>query len=162
MPTEPIGLRVLADFASDALHFELLKPANVVAWADSLIAEVETPPAWLIELSLSRVSDPLSIHAALREVPGESALEESLRLLNALVWREWSRGVLTIGKVRGVGWELYRSEFEQHDLSKWGVVVECEGEALDDGHINEATMHDIIDRELARFADDVRLLPSWA
>ena len=162
MPTEPIGTRVLADFASDAVHFELLEPAKVIAWADSLIAGSEMPPPWMMDLSLADQSDPLAVRAALREVPGESDVAQSVRLLNALVLREWRHGNLTIGRVRGIGWQLYRSEFERHELSQWGVVVECEGENLDEGYISEGTMREIIDRELAPFENDVRRLPPWA
>ncbi len=118
MPTEPIGLRLLADFASDAVHFELLEPAKVVAWADSLIAGSELPPPWMMDLSLVDQSDPLAVRAALREVPGESDFSQSIRLLNGLVLREWRRKKLTIGQVRGIAWQLYRSEFERQDLSQ--------------------------------------------
>lgn len=168
MPKEPIGLRVLADFASDAVHFALLEPAKVVAWADSLIADSQVPPPWMIDLSLVNLSDPLAVRAALREVPGASDPPQSIGLLNGLVLREWRHGKLTIGRVRGIGWQLYRSEFERHDLSQWGdlrqwgVVVECIGESLDEGHISEFTMREIIDRELSAFEQDARRLPSWA
>jgi hypothetical protein len=162
MPTEPIGLRLLADFASDAVHFELLEPAKVIAWADSLIAGSELPPPWMMDLSLVDQSDPLAVRAALREVPGESDFGQSIRLLNGLVLREWRRKKLTIGQVRGIGWQLCRSEFERQDLSQWGVVVECEGDSLDEGYISEATMREIIDRELAPFEHDARRLPPWA
>jgi hypothetical protein len=162
MPTKPIGLRVLADFASDAVHFELLEPAKVIAWADSMIGAADVPPPWMIDLSLADQSDPLAVRAALREVPGEPDPDQSTRLLNALVLREWQRGRLTIGRVRGIGWRLYSSELERRDLSRWGVVVECEGESLDDGSISESTLRGIIDRELVPFEADVRQLPPWA
>ena len=98
MLTEPIGIRVLADFASDAVRFELLEPAKVVAWADALIAGSEIAPPWMMDLSLADQSDPLAVCAALREVPGESDVSQSLRLLNGLVLREWRHGNLTIGR----------------------------------------------------------------
>jgi hypothetical protein len=101
------------------------------------------------------------VRAALREVPGEPDVAQSLRLLNGLVLREWRQGNLTIGRVRGIGWQLYRDEFKRHDLSYWGVVVECEGESLDEGYITEDGMRSIIDRQLAPFADQADRLPPW-
>jgi hypothetical protein len=81
-------------------------------------------------------------------------------MLNAIVLREWRYGHLTIGKVRGVGWQLH-SRFEQRELVKWGVIVECEGEFLDDGHISETKMRGVIERELAPFENIIAILPPW-
>ncbi|HEV7298407.1 MAG TPA: hypothetical protein VGN72_03515 [Tepidisphaeraceae bacterium] len=46
-------VRVLADFASNAVLFDLLDPAKVVAWADLLIAGLEILPPWMMDLSLA-------------------------------------------------------------------------------------------------------------
>lgn len=162
MPLDLLNVRVFADFASDALHFKLLDPDNVIAWADSMIAESSIPPDWLMDLSLADRSDTLSVCSALRNVPGRPDPEKSLRLVNALVLREWRLGRLPIGQVRGIGWQLYRSEFEQSDLSKWGVIVECQGESLDAGDIPESTMREVIDRELGIFDEYIQALPPWA
>ena len=157
-----IDLRVLADFAAHAVHFKLLDAARVIAWADSMIAGWDgPPPPWLMDLSLVDATDELAVCGALREVPGAASPEESLALLNGLVLREWQGGRLTIGAVRGIGWSLHRSEFEQHDPSRWGVVVECEGELVDDGLISEADMRARIDRELDQFIAQLRGLPEW-
>jgi hypothetical protein len=153
--------RILADFARDAVYFELLAPARVVAWADSLIATSKLPPPWLLDLSLVNTSDTLAVCAALRAVPGDPDLKTSLQLLNALVLREWRMGHLTIGQVRGIGWKLYRDEFENGDAARWGIVVECRGELLDDGYVSADQMRAIIDDELARFELDLQCLPSW-
>src|SRR5687768_13830818 len=162
MPPEPISLRVLADFASEAIHLDLLKPAQVVVWADLLIAECQMPPVWMIDLALVDPLDPHAVIMALRGVPGESHSDHTIALLNGLVFREWQRGNLTIGQVRGIGWTLFRKEFEERDLTQWGVVVECNGEYLDEGYLSEDDMRDLIDGELAKFEEESQRLPQWA
>jgi hypothetical protein len=162
MSLPSIGQRVLADFALYALRFKVIEAAKIVSWADELIANSESPAPLMIDLSLVDNSDPHSILVLLRQVPGEPNLEESLDLLNGLVLREWRNGRLTIGGVRGIGWVLYMDNVERPDSSKWGVVVECKGEEMDDGYLSEAHMRDLIDHELARFEPELRRLPHWA
>ncbi|QOV91681.1 hypothetical protein [Humisphaera borealis] len=162
MLTPPLDLRVLAQFASDAIHFELLDPANVIVWADSLIAESDIPPPWLIDLSLVDPSDSLAVRAALRAVPGEPDVDQSDRLLNSLVLREWQRGKLTTQRICTIGWQLYTRDPDRRELTQWGVVVDHSGEQLDDGCISKETMRETIDQELVPFADDVPRLPPWA
>lgn len=163
MPTDSDNLRVLAEFAADAFHFGLLAPRQVIAWADSLIAAgPATPPPWLIDLALADPVDRLALLAALAAVPGDRRPAASAALLEGLVWREWSRGTLTIGRVRGVGWQLHQRGAGHSAPAHWGVVIECEGEFLDDGQISEATMRRLIDRQLARFAPEADRLPPWA
>ena len=154
--------RVLADFALYALRFKLIEAAKIVAWADALIAESELPAPWMIDLSLVDKSDPHAVLVLLRQVPGEPNLQESLGLLNGLVSREWRNGRLTIGEVRGIGWMLYMDNVERPDFSKWGVVVECQGEELDAGYLSEAELRGVIDKELVRFQPDLERLPGWA
>jgi hypothetical protein len=163
MPTELIDQKILADFAAEALQFDLIKTASVVAWADELIANLDTsPPAWLVDLSLVDPLDPHAVIVALHAVPGSPNPAGSAALLNGLVLREWRFGHLTIGRVRGIGWQLYRTEFESRNTAMWGVVVECEGETLDQGLISEKKMRQIIDRELGGFEESLRQLPEWA
>ena len=157
-----LDLKVLADFAAQAIHFVLLDPTNVVAWADRQIAAGEIPPPWLIDLSLVNPEDPMAVQSALRAVPGEPDPQQSLLLLNALVLRDWRRGRLSIGRVCGIGWQLYRDQYERgDDTNAWGVVVECNGDELDNGFISQAEMRQIIDFELGRFAGYLPRLPSW-
>jgi hypothetical protein len=157
-----IGYRILADCASYALRFKLIEPAKIVAWADALIAESELPAPWMIDLSLVDKSDPHAVLVLLRQVPGEPKLQDSLALLSALVLREWRSGRLTIGEVRGFGWELYRIYPERLDLTEWGVVVECKGEELDAGYMSDAEMRGVIENELGRFESDLQRLLGWA
>jgi hypothetical protein len=51
---------------------------------------------------------------------------------------------------------------ERPDSSKWGVVVECKGEEMDNGYLSEAQLRDVIDNQLARFEPELRRLPDWA
>jgi|HubBroStandDraft_4_1064222.scaffolds.fasta_scaffold125761_1 hypothetical protein len=162
MSNPSIGQRVLADFAFYALRFKLIEAAKVVSWADELIADSKSPPPWMVDLSLVDKSDPHATLVLLRQVPGEPNLEESLDLLNGLVLREWRNGRLTIGEVRGIGWVLYMDNVERPDSSKWGVVVECKGEEMDNGYLSEAQLRDVIDNQLARFEPELRRLPDWA
>jgi hypothetical protein len=164
MPTEPTDQKVLADFAADALRFDLIKTAGVVAWADEMITNLDAaPPAWLVDLSLADPLDPHALIVALHAVPGSPNSAASVALLNGLVLREWRFGHLTIGRVRGIGWRLYRAEFESGDTGMlWGVIVECEGETLDQGLISQKKMREIIDRELGRFEESLLQLPEWA
>jgi hypothetical protein len=159
--TQQAGERVIADFAQYAFEFKLIDAAKVVAWADSLIGKSESPPSWLLDLALVDQSDQHAILIALRRVPGEPNLHESISLLCALVLREWSRGRLNIGQVRAIGWKLYTENHETLDFSKWGVVVECQGDELDNGFISEAEMRAVINRELAPFEEEMQRLPSW-
>jgi hypothetical protein len=161
MPTAPT-YRVLADFAYDALYLRLIKPEQVVAWADSMIAATEAPPEWMIELSMVDQSDILAIFEKLRAVPGQPG-DQSLSLLNGLVWREWSRNNLTIGRVRGIGWEIHRRHPGRLDYTSWGIAVDDDfGVSLDEGHITEAQMCDAISRLLGAFSQDALALPHWA
>ena len=162
MSLPSIGQRVLADFALYALRFKLIEAAKIVSWADALIAESEFPAPWMIDVSLVDKSDAHAILVLLRQVPGEPKLQDSLALLSALVLREWRSGRLTIGEVRGIGWVLYMDNVERPDSSKWGVVVECQGEELDAGYLSEAELRGVIDKELARFEPDLQRLPGWA
>jgi hypothetical protein len=158
MAKELTGQRVVADFAAYVLRFGLLQPAQVIAWADALIAHSDVAAPWMLDLSLVDKSDPHAVVAQLRRVPGDSNLRESIDLLSGLVLRQWKGGRLTIGDVRGIGWRVH---LEHPDCCHWGAAVECRGEELDDGHISEADMREVIDRELASFWPELQRLPSW-
>ena len=45
--------------------------AEIIAWADDIIARESHPPAWLIDISLAANDDDQSLEAKLREVPCE-------------------------------------------------------------------------------------------
>jgi hypothetical protein len=162
MSLPPIRQRVLADFALYALRFKLVEPTNIVLWADALVADSECPAPWMIDLSLVDRSDPHAMLVLLRQVPGEPDLQESLGLLSGLVLRDWKNGRLTISDVRGIGWELYMRNVERPNSSKWGVVVECQGEELDAGYLSEVELRAVIENELARFEPNLQRLPHWA
>ena len=54
---------------------------EIIAWIDGLIEKTENPPEWMIELSLSKGKHILDVVHMLHEVPGESNLDDSFRLL---------------------------------------------------------------------------------
>lgn len=157
-----MSYRILADFALDAVYHRLIEPVCVVAWVDSLIAATDSPAEWMIDLSLVDQKDLLAILQALRAVPGEHDYRESLTLLNGLICREWHRGRLTIGGVRGIGWELHRCYFDVAHLCDWGIAIEDAGCSLEEGWISEEKVRRIIKQELSRFEQDVQRLPPWA
>ncbi len=162
MAPESTDLRLHADFAADAVMHGLLPPARVVAWADAMIESGGLPPPWLVDLSLVNTSDVLAIRSALAAVPGKENPAAKARLLNALVLREWRAARLTIGQVRGVGWQLYLRNSERYDLAVWGAQVDHDGDALDDGLITEQQMREAIDSALASFDASINELPIWA
>jgi hypothetical protein len=159
MPTE-LSYRAIADFAEDAICFSLIGPTRVVAWADSLIAEVETPLEWMIDLSMVDQSDPAAIEGALRAVPGQSDWNKSLALLNGLVLREWRRGILTMLRVCAIGWQQYLRHPDL-EVTHWAVDTEDAASSLQLGSISETEMRAIINRNLAQFEPAAVLLPAW-
>lgn len=161
MEIDPSNCRVVADFATYAIEFNLVAPAAVVVWADEMIAAGDVPPPWLLDLALVDTHDESAVMLALRAVPGVPDRDLTFALVGGLVLGRWRANCLTIGDVRGIGWRLYRREFEDHDTRHWGVNIELEGEALDDGHLTQGQMRAVIDRELAAYEPQLALLPAW-
>jgi hypothetical protein len=161
MATEMTELRVLADFVSDALRFQLLDPTKVVAWADAMIAEADAPPPWMLDLSLANPNDPESLRAALDSVPGTPDRGRSVRLLSALVLRQWREGRLTFDGLRGIGWELLHRSDTAPGVRDWGVWIEAVGEEYDSHLITGQELDRWIESELREFEDDLTRIPSW-
>lgn len=161
MSSETTELRVLADFASDALRFRLLDPAKVVAWADAMIDEVDIARPWMMDLSLANPNDPDELRAALKSVPGTPNPSQSLRLLSALVLREWREGRLTFDRLRGIGWQLHGDGFPP-GARDWGLHVEVTGEDYDNHFMTGEELDRWIESELREFEDDLTRLPPWA
>lgn len=150
------NLKDIAEFARFAFHYSLLRDSVIVTWADSVIAGSETAPLWAIDLSLAR---PEEIEEALRAVPGKPQGDLPLRLLLALVRRRWRSAGLSIGEVRGIGWDLYR-DFPERLL--WACDLEELGDLLDAGYGTEEELRTSIDEKLASYEAEEAMLPTWA
>jgi len=55
----------------------LVSIPEVVAWADGLLAESDSPEEWLINLSLCGSCDPKDVISLLHQVPGQSSESEA-------------------------------------------------------------------------------------
>lgn len=154
--------RDIAEFARLGLRFHLLAASAITAWAEGVVAEVDVPEPWLIDLALAVT--PEAIEDALGRVPGDPQADLAIRFFLALVLRRWRSGSLTIGDVRGIGWELHRdSALPTPDgQADWGVCLEVEGEELGQGWRTEGELRASIDEKLAEYSDLEAAIPAWA
>jgi hypothetical protein len=152
----------LAEFARLGLRFQVLPLSSIVAWADIMILEGDIPDNWLMDLAT--VKDGLTADSLLRQLPGESQFQLPLCLLLALVHRRWRAGQLTIGQVRGIGWDLHcESVLPKPDgQGDWGVCLEVEGEEFDEGWRTENSLRKSIDETLSVYSEFEQFIPAWA
>jgi hypothetical protein len=155
--------RDLADFARKAIEFRLLGPTAVVTWADSMIAAEDAPPSWAIELSLTP-DDAHEMISRLRQVPGTPTDSLPMYLFLGLLRRKWMDGDITVGQMRGIGWQLHSADAIPTPDGKtdWGILLECEGEEFDEGRRSGPEIAASIDEKLQPYEEYERLLPAWA
>lgn len=78
-----ISLKCYADYLSIGLRLGLCSVDEMIAWADRLIEERDSPSDWMIDLSTSSAKHLLDIIRLLELVPGTEDLEIAFRLLIA-------------------------------------------------------------------------------
>ncbi len=154
-PKQQLEPQEVASVAALALHFGLLHATDVVAWADSIIADADNPPYWAIELALAK---PDSIQELLRQIPGERDENLARRTFIALVRHHWGIGRLAICDVHVIGRKLY---FMDPDSMIWGIDFDYEFEAYEEGHMAEDDLRTAITGHLAPFANFEPLLTAW-
>lgn len=67
------------------LTFGFVRREDVVRWADRRIMEIESPPAWLIDLSLSRDWNPLDAISSLEKVGKGSEVDSIFKTVLGLI-----------------------------------------------------------------------------
>jgi hypothetical protein len=75
--------RHYADYFAMGLLLELCSVSEVIAWVDQLVADIDRPEEWMIELSTSASRHPLDVIRLLDSIPGSKELEISLQLVIA-------------------------------------------------------------------------------
>ena len=156
------SVKDIAEFARLGIRFHVLPVSSIVTWADHMIEAGDIPANWLMDLATAK--DGETADASLRQVPGEAQPRVPMNLFLALVRRLWSKGQLTIGQVRGIGWLLHCESAlpTSKGQADWGVVLEVEGEGLDEGWCTEDSLRQSIDEKLSEYSEFDSTLPAWA
>lgn len=154
-PSRQLGPQAVASVAALALHFGLVETTDVVEWADSIIADANDPPYWAIELALAK---PENVQELLRQIPGERDDNLARQVFLALIRHHWIAGHLSINDVRVIGRTLY---FMEPESMVWGIVVDDEFEAFEEGHLAKGDLRTAITEHLTPFARFELLLPEW-
>ena len=129
----------IACFIALRLRWNQIEPSEVIAWADSVIADRADPPDWAIQLSMPpRPKDELI--ALLRKVPGKGTGEAGIGMFVALLRKKWNGGDLSGPQVGRILYGLLQEEYlpsldttvysidEGYDLAEEGL---CDRIAVD-------------------------------
>ena len=114
-----ITLRDVADFYrialqnSDTTH-QLVRVADVVAWADNLIAESDIPDEWMLDLSFAKTRD--GAITALGRVPPPATEYVGASLFVSHVNRLWSTGTLSRDEACHLLWNVRFDLRPEHDI----------------------------------------------
>jgi hypothetical protein len=141
------------------VRLRVIDVESVRRWADSLIEREAEPAPWMIDLAL---------------VTGETAwdllhrfalVEPSrrvLKIVSAIIARNWIRGGLTDRQLAKLGYELF-CDVPHFEETVWGYRLEQTLETRDQGWIkqSDAEFHDYCRQQLAPcLGSDVRI-PAW-
>ncbi len=77
----------------EAVEDELLQPEDIIRWADKIIVAMEKPPAWIIELSMSRSPHMVDYASRLRE---QASASPPVRLQIQVVVLAYDAGLLSL------------------------------------------------------------------
>lgn len=141
----------IAEFAKLMVRFEFLDGARIIAWADSIIAELDEPPYWAIELALA---GPEAAVDRLDTVEGEFHEGVPVGMFCAYIRRLWLDDRIKMPEFRDIAWELRHRDMlpEPKDGENWGLVLELHYEALADGYRVVPEIRRFINESLAPYA----------
>jgi hypothetical protein len=152
--------RDLAEFALLGLNCQVLNLGAISSWADQIILAESEPPRWAVDLSVADLNE--TIHL-LKEIPGVTSDDLSVKLLLALVHRRWKNGRLSLAQVVAIGSRLSAQDLlpQRENKADWGVILACQYEEFKQGYLSEGEIRASVEDKLASYAEFEKYLPGW-
>ena len=143
--------RDIAEFTKLMVRFEFLDRAGIVRRADSILAELDQPPSWVIELALAGVEAALD---RLDTVEGEIHGDLPAAMFCAYIRRLWLAGKIKMQEVWELGRKLgYEGTLpEPEEGTNWGAVLDIEYEGFHDGYRFLSEIRRSINEKIAPYA----------
>lgn len=140
-----------------ALQHRLIDYLVVRKWADEMIAEVDSPAPWVLDLADCHAND---VDERLRRVPGEPSLHVWPRIISGLISVRWRENRLTLGTLRSLGWSLY-TRFDKPQPFRWGVELDHSGDYFEAGIITESQFESTAEAIVRSFQPCEAYVPTW-
>lgn len=140
-----------------ALSFQMIDYGAIRRWGDELLLSRDPAPIWAMDLAVCHDWD---VDERLRRIPGTPRKDAWQNVLCGLMALRWKQRQITIGTMRGIGWDFYTEE-EGQDLSHWGLKLECIGEGYDDGYGTLEALTEAADSCARSFEQYECLVPTW-
>ena len=91
-----MSLKDQAEFLARALESGLKTVPEIITWADENIMQLETPPYWLLELSLMGKAKGQDVFRVLSDVPGVADEQQVLAAFFASVFENVGEGAMSV------------------------------------------------------------------